>query len=501
MADRRSLRKLNQLKNQPAPIPKKDEKGGLASRDPNTGKRSTDLDNGGTYQAEELFSSSVNQSTQLQLNPRTKTADYESSELDKKRLDSGLIQSKPKLATGIPSPEIEDEDDGGNNPDNPFFGNCAVCNGKSSTSLNCVSGSATVNFSDGSIERIKSPAVIEYSARVKFNYSGGGSGSLTVNSCGIPEIAEDKEDDSDPFDPAVYGSIIFARKATSVNLGGSSGSDLKEFQIYQKNCNTTIVGVKDEGQRIVLGYSTCNALEGSYTDSSKTCITIGVRKACGIDPNSLEYECVTQGFRLCRKYRVSWVSESTGEELYLESCDPIGYAISQEPEEPYSVGARSSGGGILAYDSGIPRSFLVNGSLSSGEYGYFQIYQDAGDSCAVEVVGVKLTGDRGAFSGAVLNKEYSTIWSGGCSFDVLLGAFLQDSFLRIHNHEGAIVFETGDFVESSIVGCQYTGGKGDATKFSGNCRSGSVERVSVFEKAVDSSVVGGADVSSIACDN
>lgn len=487
MGDLRKLRKLNQLKNKANPIVPEESKGGLGNRDPNTGKRRTKLDNGGTYPATELFNSSVGGDTQVQLNANTKTADYRSRDVEGDRRDEGVLKRKVKVATGRPNPEIKDETDPDEiNPNNPNFGNCEICSGVKATSLNCVTGKAKITFADNRTETIITPAEIEYGAKVVFGYEAGGSGGIYVNACGNVVIEDGNEPpDIDPFDPSIYGKVIYSQNATAIDIGIISGSNLKAFQFYQKNCTVTVVGIDENGNKRVLGATTCSNLDGSYTIATPTnCVIVGNEKRCGVDLNSIQYQCVVRGYRLCQKYRVAWTIFSSGEATFFEDCDPLSYRIVDiEDTGGYSPGARPVGEGVLRYNSGIPKKFTVNGALSSGDYGFFQIYQSTENPCQYEVVGVKVQGDRDVFSGAVSNNEYATIYTGGCGFQIALGDYVSDKALQILDSNGAVIFETFDFIVGSVsVG-----------------RSPDVTRVAEFEKTVNSGTSGGVGIRSIEC--
>lgn len=496
--DRRELRKINQLKNQVDPSPEERQQGSLERRDPNTGNYSTNLDDGGSYQARRLFESSVGDRQDVQLNPDTRTADYRSVPPEQESDDAARLDAS-RAATGIPNPNISD--DAGEVSDNENFGNCGVCNGKSITRINCNSGEAIVTFGDETTERIRTPAELEYGARVNFTRTNGSTGSLYVDSCAQVTIEDDKEDLDPGLGDEVYGTLIYQQRANLVNFGGSTLAGLKEFQFYKNECNVTIVGVTPEGQRQVVAIKACDDLEGTYAAvETQQCVVVGDQKACGIDPNSLTYDCVIRGYRLCQKYRISWVLASTGEETFIEDCDPLGYEIEENPEENfYFPGARNVGTGVLSYDSGIPRTFTVNGTISSGEAGYFQIYQSVNDECSYEVVGVTVAGSTGGFSGAVVTKQYTTLFTGGCGFEITLGAYLSDNFLRIYNYLGEIILETGDFIPSSVQGCLYQGMNGTRADIEGSCRASEVQRVEVFEKIVSADNPNGVGVLGIEC--
>ena len=495
MVDRRSLRKQNQRLNQSEPILPEPQKGSIGDRNRDTGKYATNLGNNGTYQVNKIFDASVGSETQVQLNEGTGTADYRSA--DEEQTIEAILEARA-VGLGVPDPDgLEDEGD--NNPDNPFFGNCGVCNSKSVTRLDCPSGEGRITFADGQIKTFPTPAEIEYGGKVNFSYTNGQTGSLYVNSCADVEVSDDSEDFTTPYNPEVYGKLIYQQKATS--WGAVSG--LKEFQIYQNECAVTVVGVNIDGQRTMITTTTCDEIEETYgVKEPTTCVTAGTSNACGIDPDSLTYDCVVRVYRLCQKYFVRWVNASDGEPQLIESCEQVGYAVTSEIDDTgYKPGARNTGTGFLKYDSGIPRTFIVNAggeSFASGaEYGYFQIYQSVDNPCEYDIVGVKITGDKATFSGATTSKEYKTIYTGGCGFEVVLGDYIAEQILTIYNAEGDVLLETPDFVPSSVEGCEYDTESGD---FSGSCRNTAVNsRVPVFEKTVSADTVGGVGVESVEC--
>jgi hypothetical protein len=143
----------------------------------------------------------------------------------------------------------------------------------------------------------------------------------------------------------------------------------------------------------------------------------------------------------------------------------------------------------------------VNGTISSGDYGFFQIYQSTENPCQYEVVGVKVQGDRDSFSGAVSASDYATIFAGGCGFEVTLGDYVSDKVLQIFNGNGEVIFETFDFIPESVTGCAL----GSLNPFSidpaasVNCRVSELARVPEFEKTVDSGTPGGVGIKSIEC--
>lgn len=454
--DRRSLRKKNLYNNRDTtPNVTEPGKGGAGKRNRDTGDRQANLDNGGTYQAKEQFNASVPDSQDLQLNPELRTADYRTPPEEVAEEEGGIVQTVLPPA-GIARPQFEDEEDENeNDPDNPFFGNCQVCSGTLATNLECPSGQARITFGDGSFQDVFTPARIEYGGTVSFNYASGASGSIFTNSCGTPELTSDLGDLSPPIDSAVYGEMIYQQRATSVDIGGASGSQIKEFQIYKNECVVTIVGVADDGTSQQLGTTTCENVDGTYTPFEETfCINVGGHKECGIDPDSLSYQCTVRISEFCTSYNVKWVKQSTGEELFVEECSPVAYQItSEENRDTYKPGPRNEGTGFLVYDSGDPRTFSVNGGESSGDFGYFQIYRDTDDPCAYEVVGVKVTGDKGTFSGAVNTKTYQTFYSGGCGFEVDMTGFANVNYLQIIGADGGVILETTDFNIDSVDGC------------------------------------------------
>lgn len=500
MVDRRSLRKQNQLQNQSDPIPPEESRGSLGDRNPDTGDYATRLDNGGTYQAKKIFKASTGAGQQVQLNEGTGTADYLSVQSEAETLDGALIQGRA-VGIGVPEPNIK-EDEGDDNPDNPFFGNCGVCNNRGVTRLDCPSGEGRIAFGDGQTETFPTPAEIEFGGKVNFSYSGGSTGSLYVNSCADVTITSDEEDFTEPYDPTVYGNLLYQKRVTAINLGGTATA-IKEFQVYQNVCVVTVVTVAPDGTRQAIAVTDCESLEGTYTPYEPTfCVNAGGQRACGVDPESLEYECVVRVYRLCQKYLIKWVNSSDGEPQLIESCDQLGYAITtEESGSGYAPGARPVGTGSLKYDSGIPRSFTVNagGSLlySGDEYGYFQIYQSIDNPCEYDIVGVKITGDKATFSGATTSKDYKTIYTGSCGFEITLNDFITEQLLTVYDFEGKPILETTDFVPSSVVGCEYDP---DTEEFTGSCRNTDISsRVPVFEKAVSADTVGGVGVESIEC--
>lgn len=481
MADRRSLRKQNQLQNQPDPSPQSEPRGSVGRRDRNTGNVSANLDNGGTFQAKPLFKASVGSETEVQLNSRTKTADYKSSEQDKAK-ESGAKLDKPLPASGRPTPQFEELDDSENDPNNPFFGNCGGCNSNGSQRINCASGLTEIEFSDGSTTKVKTPALIEYGVKVKFNYQvpavpegetppPAKNDELYAAGCPNFSIDDGLDDLAEPYPENVYGKLLYQQRASSVALAGATGSGLKEFQIYQNGCTVTVVGITEEGSKSVLGTTQCDELAGTYgVLQDKNCIILGDERRCGVDLDSLEFFCAVRVYRICASYRVQWIKESDGQIAYAQSCDQLGYRVELvEDVEPVNISGDPLYG-RLKYDSGIPRSFVVNGDgylwRSDNEYGYFQIYQDAINPCLYRVVGWKdpQPWEISAIliDGTIINEsntagESQVVYAGSCGFEITLGSFVYDTVLRIYNAKGEVAYETSDFVAGSVRGCTYLG--------------------------------------------
>lgn len=495
MADRRSLRKQNQLQNQPDPSPESEPRGSVGRRDRNTGNVSANLDNGGTFQAKPLFKSSVGSGTEVQLNSRTKTADYKSSEQDKAKED-GAKTDKPLPASGRPTPQFQDLGDGEDNSNNPFFGNCGGCNSNGSRRVDCASGLAEIEFSDGGTTKVKTPALIEYGVKVKFSYQvpavpegetppPAKTDELYAAGCPNFSIDDGLDDLTEPYPENVYGNLLYQQRASSVTLAGASGSGLKEFQVYQKNCVVTVVGVTEDGNKSVLGTTQCDELAGTYGAlQDKSCIILGDERRCGVDLDSLEFFCVVRVYRICASYRVQWIKESDGQIAYAQSCDQIGYRIEDEPLESFLLG-RDPLYGILKYSSGIAKNFVVraggNSYASGADYGYFQIYQQSSgqiDASTLETIGVDCTYSVVAWKEPRLQRPFYAIapdgrifgeganivatdsrvvYTGGCGFEIELGSYVAQDFLRIYNAKGEVAYETSDFVAGSVRGCTYLG--------------------------------------------
>lgn len=534
MADRRDLRKQNQALNQSNPSPQAEPRGSLGRRDPNTGKYNANLDDGGTFQATKQFDSSVRNDTEVQLNQKTKTADYKNIDRDRGSRE-GIKEEVVKPASGNPTPQFEGLGDEENNPDNPYFGNCGGCNNNGSTRIDCASGYARIEFSDGSVDTFKTPALLEYGGKVKFRYKPpegseegtlGAEDEIYTSGCpnfgiddGLPELEE-------PYDEAVYGKMIYQQKATSFVFGNIEASNTKELQIYQQGCLARIVAISPEGNRQVAGVTNCEELSGTYVEpEDKSCIQLGDERKCGVDLESLKFFCVIRVYRLCLKYQVRWVKESTGEIVTASSCDQIGYRIELvEDMEPFPLGD-SSKYGRLKYDSGIPREFVVRGggsTWSSGtDYAYFQIYQKSDgfygtESCTYQVVGWKEPRYEGfsffevinpdgtiADSGVNIAGDSRVVYEGGCGFEIELGNFIADQVLRIYDSQGQQAYETPDFVPGSVQGCLYVDGTGVNASFtsdgSGFCRPGAESKVLEYEKETESSEETQITVTALAC--
>lgn len=534
MADRRDLRKQNQLRNQPNPSPQAEPRGSLGRRDPNTGRYNANLDDGGTFQATRQFDSSVRNDTEVQLNQKTKTADYKKIDRDRGSRE-GIKEEVVKPASGNPTPQFEGLGDEENNPDNPYFGNCGGCNNFGSTRIDCASGYARIEFSDGSVDTFKTPALLEYGAKVKFRYKPsegseegtlGAEDEIYISGCPDFSIDDGLDDLEEPYDEAVYGKMIYQQRADSVSLGGGSASNIKEFQIYQNNCSVKVVAIAQEGGRQIIASTNCENLAGSYSKlEPKDCIQLGEERKCGVDLESLKFFCVIRVYRLCFKYQVRWVKESTGEIVTASSCDQIGYRIeSVEDMEPFPLGD-SSQYGRLKYDSGIPKEFVVRSggsTWSSGTgYAYFQIYQKSDgfygtESCTYQVVGWKEPRYEGFSFFEVINPDGTivdsgvniagdsrVVYEGGCGFEIELGNFIADQVLRIYDSQGQQVYETPDFVPGSVQGCTYLDGTGVNARFrsdaSSTCQGDSEEPVLEYEKETESSEETQIAVTALAC--
>lgn len=79
----------------------KDKHGVIGDRDPNTGNYEANLFDGGQYQAKKLFNSSPSKSTQVQLNPVTKTVDYRGNQNLMTDEDKTLFSSLNPTDTGL----------------------------------------------------------------------------------------------------------------------------------------------------------------------------------------------------------------------------------------------------------------------------------------------------------------------------------------------------------------------------------------------------------------
>lgn len=500
--DRRTLREQNFAKNQSDPISESEPQGGVGNRDRNTGDRRTKLDNQGTYRAKPLFDSSPGQNTDVQLNQRTGTADYRS--VSGRFGDLQGLDIVAQAATGVPNPDPVITEIAEPNPDNSDFGNCGACNGLSKHLVDCPSGFVDITFGDGETFRAETPAEIVYEVKVTFDYITGGSGSIKVNACGDIEFLEDEDDPS----PAIagYGTLIYQANATSVTVEGSTRGNLKSFQVYNNACSNTVIGVQPDGDRVFVGIMPCDMSEFTYTPPSPSnCIRLGGQKVCNIDPESIQRLCVVSVYELCRLYRVTWTLASTGQIKVEESCDPIGWEIVPEPQDrAYRPGARPVGTGLLRYDSGVPRKFTVHAdgtTYSSGDYGYFQIYQSVENGCEYDIVGVQVT-----FQGATTIKDYQTIRTGDCDFEIQLGDYLGEGFLRIYDDKGNIIIETGDFVPGSVVGCVYVGEINGVPDFRSQNNTNlacfptaEFERVLVKEKTANANIIDGVTVEAIEC--
>ncbi len=489
--DNKSLRKLNFRKNKADPILPSESKGGLGDRDINTGRYGTNLDNGGTYSAKRLFQASTSRNQHVQLNEATRTANYKSNESDVKKAKGGIPSSRTvRPATAVW--EIEPNDTGENDTDNPFFGNCNVCQGNVGSQINSNSGKTRITFSDGSTEEIQTPAELEYGAKAKFTRTDGSNGELYANTCASLSVFEGTEDPSDATSDQVYGQLIYSQKARAFSVGDISETDIKEFQFYQDNCTVSIVAIAQNNTRQLIGITTCENLSGAYTPIvDSICVALNNKKACGVIPESIQTFCIIRGYRLCQKHQIKWTELSSGKEVVFEDCEQIGYQIVSEPQDrQYKPSGQQGTSSMLRYDSGIPRKFTVTAgidSFGSGEYGYFQIYQNPETPCEYQIKGVKVTGAASVFSGAVTTKEYATVYTGACGFKITLGDYLADQFLRIFDEKDNLLIETSDFIPSSVLGSQYLG-NGQFTL--DPLRSAEIERVEAFEKESPSNVEG-----------
>lgn len=395
----------------------------MGRRDRNTGKIKVSLDNGGQFDARQLFDSSPAVGTSIQVNSKTKTADYRSHD-QSEGLDFDLSGEENQNANRPRTDKNEEPDQ-----ENENFGNCQICGGDNVRYIECQSGFAQITFSDGSIEILATPAQIDYGVNAAYSLLDGGSGNIEQFSCATASVADDP-------------------------------------------------------------------------DSEGVCLTVGTEQVCDVDPTSIEYQCLIRGYRICNAYAVSWVDKNN-EPQRVSKCEAIGYRVLEKEETSYQIGNKLQGiAARLKYDSGIPRSFVVNaseGNFASGNYGYFQIYQDSFNECVYYVVGWTVDGARDDFNGAITSFGQQVVYSGGCGFQITLGAYVVDQTLQIYDSQGQIFFQTEDFLPGSVVGCEYVSGTEINTQFTGNCQGGTPEKVLAFTKTVDASTEGGLTVVDIQC--
>jgi len=507
--DRKSLRKQNQLQNQAKPIVPPEKKGHLESRDINTGKDIARIEDGGSYTVDRLFKASVNQYRQVQLNSATQTADYFSSPQDINRDRHGGRQDvKVAARTATAKPVTEGEGDPPN-PLNESFGSCGVCNGKGPVNIDCKSGNATVIFDNGSQEKIKTPAVIEYGAKVTFKMAASGKEEeLAVNTCGEVRIYEDRSA-YPPFNSAFGDFIRYEQRASSVSIGGTV-ENIQSFQIYGHNdsCESTVVVLDVEDNVRAVADVDCDSLAGSYAAAEDVwCISIGDESKCGIDPDSVTYECTAIGYHLCNLYQVFWTQASTGKEEVYQSCDPIGYELTEETDTGFTPSLKDASWPSV-YQSGIGKSFTVYGGdypVGSGNYGWFTVARSTSNECLYRIYGfrevvVGVTDPRAINGSVYLPKVF---YEGGCGFEVTLGASIMGKVLVIKDADGNVVFQTSDFIEGSVKGCKWGGFDIDAQNVGNDfCRTGTLVPIKEFEKtarADDNEAAKGIYVNEVLC--
>jgi len=270
--DRRQLRKLNQFQNKAKqPPPPQDTSGTLGERDPNTGKRTARLDNGGTYPVRELFDSSISENTNVQLNPGTKTADW-------------------KDATPQPPPpepfkrkrEIQGRL-GTQGLDNPNFANCNVCRGQSQIDLDCYSGLAQIDFEDGN-EKLITPGYVVFGNKVKYLTTEGDYGEKCWNACTsqseidalVADVGADPE--SLEFECVVRGyELVRKYRVSWTTLGGENAFVESRFP----------VGYAIESGDESAGYEPGDRNEGTENPTTELVYDSGIPRKFTVNPGGL----------------------------------------------------------------------------------------------------------------------------------------------------------------------------------------------------------------------
>lgn len=497
--DRRSLRKLNQSKNHADSSLSEDPKGSVTRRDRNTGNREIRLDNGGIVQARPLFHASINTRAKVQLNVDTNTADWKSvnhhlhEQRRRKRRANQWEAEDDGRDDGNRLPTfIDTTDDDDNNPDNPAIGKCPVCSGNAEKQIDCKGGDAKITFTDNTVEYIQTPAVLTYGARATFEYTDGTLGSIDVDTCANASIDSDiPETLNRPI--SGFGSLMFRKVASAVNIGGISVANIAEFHLYKDGCAVTLVTFTNDGTSTVQGEMECNEAFGTYTElNGKTSLTFGDKTAYDIDPDTVSFDCVIKGYRFCQKYTLTWTGSNQTKEYKIENCTPIGYQLKSANQARFTPPARPIAGYSLKFNSGIPRVFTVSDGVNvyPTNKGYFQIYQNNLNQCEYDIVGVEVGND---------GYTYETIYTGPCGFEITLGGNLSETFLQVFDAFGTLILQTDDYLPGSIRGCEFLGGSGNNAAFVGECQSAILDRVLVFEKSLIATDNNPIDIADVSC--